>query len=112
MSASAQDKLVQLLSRRLRGTALGAVSMLNNIAFKKYKSDFASLLVTDPLKAYSVLLEYAKGDKRRARFFLRSVLVVIIPPSRLLQVIDALEKGDPRPLLEEIEAWKKRAGRR
>ncbi len=108
MSASAQDKLVQLLSRRLRGTALGAVSMLNNIAFKKYRSDFASLLVTDPLKAYEVLLEYARGDKRRARLFLRSVLVVIIPPSKLLSVIDALERGDPRPLLEELEAWKRR----
>lgn len=110
MSASAQDKLVQLLSRRLRGTALGALSMLNNLAFKKYRTDFASLLITDPLKAYEVLLEYAKGDKRRARLFLRSILVVIIPPSKLLQVIDALERGDPGPLIEEINAWRKKAG--
>lgn len=109
MPASAQDKLVQLISKRLRGVALGALSMLNNLAFKKYRTEFALLLVTDPLRAYEVLLEYAKGDKRRARLFLRSVLMVIIPPSRLLQVIDALEKGDPGPLIREFEAWKERA---
>ncbi len=112
MSSSAQDKLIQLLSKRLRGIALGAVSMLNNIAFKKYRSDFIALLVTDPLKAYKVLLEYTEGDKRKARFLLRSILVVIIPPSRLLRVIDALEKGDPGPLLDEIEAWKRAEGGR
>jgi len=68
--------------------------------------NFASLLATDPLRAYDVVLEYSKGDKRRARLFLRTILVVLIPPNKLLQVIDALERGDPGPLLEAFSLYK------
>jgi hypothetical protein len=91
--------------RRLRSVALGAVSMLNNIAFRKYRVDFASLLIDDPMKAYEVLLEYTKGDHHRARLLLRTVLVAFIPPQELLRALDALEKGDAGPLRRALEKY-------
>ncbi|HIQ23931.1 MAG TPA: hypothetical protein EYH50_02665 [Pyrodictium delaneyi] len=92
------DHVAQLVRERLRSVAMGALAVLDNRAFASYRVDFATLLVRDPLAAYKVLLSYQK-DPRKARVILRSVLLGFSRSAlEILNAINALEKGDPKPV--------------
>ena len=90
------EHVAKLISARLRQKALGALAVLNREAFVVARTDFAHLLVKDPLKAYEVLLKYSNGNRHKARLILRSVLLGVLGDlSEVDRIIALLEKGDP-----------------
>ncbi len=90
------EQVAKLISARLRQKALGALVVLNREAFAVARTDFAHLLVKDPLKAYEVLLRYSNGSKYKARLILRSVLLGLVGDfNEVDHIITMLEKGDP-----------------
>ncbi len=88
------------IAARLRTVAVGLLSVLNRLAFEEARTDFPTLLVTDPLRAYRVILRYTRGDRWRARTILRVVLLGVADSvEQVERAVDALDHGDPRPLL-------------
>jgi hypothetical protein len=103
------EQVAKLITARLRQKALGALAVLNREAFAVARTDFAHLLVKDPLKAYEVLLKYSNGNKSKARLILRSIFIGVLGDlSEVDRIITMLEKGDPSEFKKALERLAKR----
>ena len=99
----------RIIRARLRSVAMGILAILDSRAFSLYRTDFATLFVEKPRDAYRVLVEVARG-RDRARVILRSLLLTLADsPIKVLEAINALEKGDDSLVRELI---KKAGGRK
>ncbi len=95
-----------MLLHRLRSSAAGLLAVLNALSLAEAGKDFPHLLVENPLEAYRVVLRYTRGDRRKARYLLTSILIGIIgSPLETEKVVEALERGDPRPLQEILRRF-------
>ncbi len=93
-----------MLLHRLRSSAAGLLAVLNTLSLSQAGKDFPHLLVENPLEAYRVVLRYTRGDRKKARYLLTSILIGILgSPLETEKAVTALERGDPRPLQEALQ---------
>ncbi|ABM80081.1 hypothetical protein Hbut_0209 [Hyperthermus butylicus DSM 5456] len=103
-----EERAARIIRARLRSVAMGILAILDSRSFSLYRTDFATLFIENPLEAYKVLVE-ATGGRERARVILRSLLIPLAgSPVKVLEAINALERGDGSLVRELI----KRAGSR
>ncbi len=89
----------RIVRLRLRSSSAGLLAVLDAYSFKVKGRDFAHLLVEDPLSAYRVVLEYTRGDRRKAKFLLHNILIALAGSTiEALEAVEALDKGDPGPV--------------
>ena len=94
-----------MLLRRLRNSAAGLLAVLNALSLAVAGKDFPHLLVENPVKAYEVVLQYTRGERRKARYLLTNILIGIIgSPIEVEEAVKALEEGDPGPLLKALQS--------
>ncbi len=95
------DEALRAAEAALRSTVIGLLSSLNARSYATFGKSFLETLVTDPVGAYREALNVAPQGHVEAA--IKIVLRALgAEPQEVVEVIDALRRGDGGPLLRAM----------